>query len=76
MGRNSGWMIGLRGQWFKGYSASRLVTTGVPRGSVLGCVMFNIFINDLEAVAECLLVKFPDDTKWEGAVNMLPYRGT
>lgn len=76
MGRNSGWMIGLRGQWFKGYSASRLVTPGVPQGSVLACVMFNIFISDLEEMAECLLMKFLNDTKWEGVVNMLPNRGT
>lgn len=76
MGRNSGWIIGLRGQWFKGYSASRLVTTGLPQGSILGCVTFNIFISDLEETAECLLMKFPDNTKWEGAVNMPPYRDT
>lgn len=69
-------MIGLGGQWFKADSASRLVTTGVPQGSVLGCVMFETCISDLEEMAECLLMKFPADTKWEGAVNMLPYRGT
>lgn len=76
MGRNSGWMAGLRGHWFKGYFASRLLTAGVPQGSVLGCVMFNIFTSDLEEMEECLFMKFPDDTKGEGAVNMLPYGGT
>ena len=46
-------MVGPRGQWFKGYSASRLVPTGVPQGFVPGCVMFNIFISDVEEAAEC-----------------------
>ena len=55
-------------------SGWRLMMRGVPRGSVLGSILINIFTSDIDTGVECTLNKLADDNKLRGEVRSIHQR--
>ena len=57
--------VGMRGR----FTAWRDVLSGGPQGSVLGPLLFLIFVNDLLDWIKCCIQTFADDTKIWTKIN-------
>ena len=51
------------------HSSTQKVLSGVPQGSVLGPILFLVFINDPTDLAETTVILFADDTKTYSTIN-------
>ena len=67
-------MVALRVAVNGSMSKWRLVMSGIPHRLVLGLVIFNIFLGDMDIGIKHTLSKITDDTELNDAVDMLEGR--
>jgi len=67
-------MVTLRVAVNSSVSKWRLVMSGIAQGLVLGPVLLNIFVGDVDSGIEGILSKFADATKLSGATDVLERR--
>ena len=52
-------------------SALKRITTGVPQGSILGPLLFLIYVNDLPSITDLKIIQYADDT-----CTIIPFKYT
>ena len=56
------------------YSQVCNVICGIPQGSILGLLLFLIYVNDIKAAVKCKLILYADDSALQVVVVVCPFQ--